>query len=131
MEQIVPWTSDVEYEPVFNLGGNMMESFARLNRVEQLCKKFPGLDCGSCGAPTCKALAEDIVRGEAEEKDCIHLLRDNLHKLSQDVSLMADCLIDGENFDDSAIYVLRECVHKIADEMARLDRKPKENKEQQ
>lgn len=44
---------------------------------------------------------------------------------------MADCLIDGENFDDSAIYVLRECVHKIADEMARLDRQPKENKEQQ
>ena len=128
---MVDWTELVEYEPVFNLGDTLAESFLRFNQVERLCKRLPGLDCGSCGAPTCKALAEDIVRGEAEEKDCIHLLRDNLYKLSQDVSLMADCLIDGENFDDSAIYVLRECVHKIADEMARLDRQPKENKEQQ
>ena len=32
-EQIVPWTEEVEYEPVFNLGETMMESFARLNRV--------------------------------------------------------------------------------------------------
>ena len=35
-----------------------------VNQVERLMKKFPGLDCGSCGAPTCKALAEDIVRAQ-------------------------------------------------------------------
>ncbi|WP_347559923.1 (Fe-S)-binding protein [Clostridium sp. AM58-1XD] len=54
------------FEPVFSLGSTMMESFARLNQVERLVKKLPGLDCGSCGAPTCKALAEDIVRGGSE-----------------------------------------------------------------
>ncbi len=81
-EQIVPWTTGVQYEPVFSLGENMMESFVRLNQVERLCRKFPGLDCGSCGAPTCKALAEDIVRGQASENDCIYYLRENLHRLS-------------------------------------------------
>ena len=70
-EELVKWTKDVQYEPVFNLGNTMMESFARLNQVERLCKKLPGLDCGSCGAPTCKSLAEDIVRGEAVESDCV------------------------------------------------------------
>ena len=30
-ETIVPWTVGVQYEPVFNLGENIMESFARLN----------------------------------------------------------------------------------------------------
>ena len=44
-------------------------------QVEELCRTLPGLDCGSCGAPTCKTLAEDIVRGEASEKDCIFVLR--------------------------------------------------------
>ena len=70
-EQLIPWTTAVQYEPVFSLGGNMMESFARLNQVERLCKKLPGLDCGSCGAPSCKARAEDIVRVHASDNDCV------------------------------------------------------------
>lgn len=80
------WTEGVTYEPVFNLGLNMKESIERLAKVEELCEKFPGLDCGSCGAPTCKALAEDVVRGIASEQDCIHILRQYIHKLSGEIS---------------------------------------------
>jgi iron only hydrogenase large subunit-like protein len=80
------WTNDVKYEPVFKLGNGMKESIANMTRVEELCEKFPRLDCGSCGAPTCKALAEDIVRGVANEQDCIHILRDYIHKLSDELS---------------------------------------------
>ncbi len=80
------WNDDVKYEPVFNLGKDMKESIANMSRVEELCEKFPRLDCGSCGAPTCKALAEDIVRGVAHEQDCIHILRDYIHKLSDELS---------------------------------------------
>lgn len=119
--QMVPWTAPVEYEPVFNLGDTLEECFSRFSQVERLCKRLPGLDCGSCGAPTCKALAEDIVRGEAEEKDCIYQLRDNLHVLSKEVTMMADWLIDGESYDDNAVYVLKEYVNKIAEEIQRLD----------
>ena len=64
----------------------MNEGIANMARVEELCEKFPRLDCGSCGAPTCKALAEDIVRGVAKEQDCIHILRDYIHKLSEEMS---------------------------------------------
>ena len=39
---ILHWTKEVQYEPVFRLGSNMMESFSRLNQVERLCKKLPG-----------------------------------------------------------------------------------------
>ena len=80
------WTDEVKYEPVFKLGKDMKESIANMSRVEELCEKFPRLDCGSCGAPTCKALAEDIVRGVAKEQDCIHILRDYIHKLSDELS---------------------------------------------
>ncbi len=80
------WNDEVRYEPVFKLGKNMNESIANMTRVEELCVKFPGLDCGSCGAPTCKALAEDIVRGVANEQACIHILRDYIHRLSSELS---------------------------------------------
>lgn len=120
-EEMVPWTTGVEYEPVFSLGGNMMESFMRLNQVEQLCKKFPDLDCGSCGAPTCKALAEDIVRGEASEKDCIYYLRENLHKLSEEVSIVADDLHAGNTAGKKTLQVLKEYIQRISDEISKLD----------
>lgn len=80
------WTEDVQFEPVFNIGKNMRDSINKMTRVEELCDRFPGLDCGSCGAPTCKSLAEDIVRGVAKEEDCIHILRDYIHKLSDELS---------------------------------------------
>ena len=37
--------------------------------------KLPKLDCGPCGAPSCKALAEDIVRGFASIHDCMFVTR--------------------------------------------------------
>ena len=82
------WTEGVEYVPVFKLGENMKESIAMMNQVDVLCENFPGLDCGSCGAPTCRALAEDIVRGVANERDCIHILREYIHKISDEISML-------------------------------------------
>ncbi|MCR5272638.1 MAG: 4Fe-4S dicluster domain-containing protein [Lachnospiraceae bacterium] len=69
------WTKPVTYEPVFRLGANMMDSMQKMSEVEAILNKLPGLDCGSCGAPTCRALAEDIVTNTdgANISDCIHL----------------------------------------------------------
>ena len=73
--QSMYWADDVEYEPVFRLGNTFRESLRMMSEVEQLTARFPGLDCGSCGAPTCQTLAEDIVRGDATPNDCIYVLR--------------------------------------------------------
>ncbi len=126
-ERVVPWTTGVQYEPVFSLGDNMMESFLRLNQVERLCRKFPGLDCGSCGAPTCKALAEDIVRGEASEKDCVYYLRENLHRLAEEVSVLADDLHGGGKGGQETLQLLQGYIKRISDEMSLLDNKDKDN----
>lgn len=122
-EELVKWTQEVQYEPVFNLGETMMESFARLNQVERLLKKLPGLDCGSCGAPTCKALAEDIVRGEAAESDCVYFLRDNVHKLSEEVSRLAAGIVEGDRESYEKFRVLTKYIQRISDEMTQLDPK--------
>ena len=76
------WTKQPTYESVFALGDSMSENLKKMAEVEELCQKFPGLDCGSCGAPSCMALAEDIVRGEAKENDCIHVLLEKLNSLT-------------------------------------------------
>ena len=107
------WSEEIEYEPVFQLGNNVTESIAMLNKVEELCKKFPGLDCGSCGAPTCKALAEDIVRGIAKESDCIHILRDQVHVLSLNFSELAADIIDGRITYDDSIGLLKEYIQEL------------------
>lgn len=120
-QSTVQWTTRIEYEPVFNLGNNMAESFARLNQVERLCKRLPGLDCGSCGAPTCKALAEDIVRGEAREQDCVYYLRDSLHNLSEEISALTKDLSGGEKTGTETLRILREYMRRISDEISHLD----------
>ena len=88
--ELATWTKEVEYEPVFKLGSNMTESLRLMAKVDRIAKRFPGIDCGSCGAPSCHALAEDIVRGLASENDCIHIMREYLEKLSEDGVIPAD-----------------------------------------
>ena len=80
------WTKEIEYEPVFRLGEDMKDNIRKMNEVAEIEKRLPGLDCGACGAPTCLALAEDIVKGEAKELDCIHLLREYVHRISGEIS---------------------------------------------
>lgn len=126
-EGYIRWTTEVQYEPVFRLGNNMLESFSRLNQVERLMKKFPGLDCGSCGAPTCKALAEDIVRGGASETDCVYYLRENLHRLSEEVSILADDLHAGDKGGQETLRILKEYIHRISSEMSLLDKQEEED----
>ena len=125
-EQFVHWTSDVVYEPVFSLGATMMESLARLNQVERLVRKLPGLDCGSCGAPTCKALAEDIVRGEAREEDCVYQLKDSLHKLSVEASTLAEDMAEGKRGEKETLRLLQRYIQKLSADMAKLDEDGKE-----
>ncbi len=58
------------------LAEDRTEAIAKMTEVETIYKMLPHLDCGSCGAPNCHALAEDIVRCEANEADCLIKLRD-------------------------------------------------------
>ena len=50
--------------------------------IQRIYEALPCLDCGSCGAPTCRAFAEDIVKGEAEEDGCIVRMREMLEHLN-------------------------------------------------
>lgn len=79
------WTQKVSYEPVYTLGANIFESMEKIMESQQILSGLPGLDCGSCGSPTCKALAEDIVKGVdfAKPGDCIYLMREQWEQHSR------------------------------------------------
>lgn len=67
-----------EYRGVAQLGDTMAESMRMMADIQALRGQLPGLDCGSCGAPTCRAFAEDVVRGGAQVSDCVLTMRDEL-----------------------------------------------------
>ena len=75
----------IKYEPVYRLGDGVEETIALMAKAEELAARLPSLDCGCCGAPTCEAFARDVAMGFAKEKECIHILRDYLHKLSDEI----------------------------------------------
>ena len=57
-----------------------MEAIKKMSQAEAIYNGLPHLDCGSCGAPNCRALAQDIVNGEATEADCLIKLRETFNK---------------------------------------------------
>lgn len=79
----ITWTRDMPYIPVLLLDDDLEKALEMLQRIDALEGELPGLDCGACGAPSCRALAEDIVRGMAKETDCIVKLREKVSDLAQ------------------------------------------------
>ncbi len=75
------FTKPIEKMDIEILGKNMIESMSMMEKIELISNQLPDdMDCGACGAPTCKALAEDIALGRADINDCIVLLKDKLKK---------------------------------------------------
>ena len=85
-EKVPPYAyhdEKIEFQPVFRLGETVEESINLMKKVDELINKFPGLDCGCCGAPTCRAHAEDVARNLTTENECIHRLKKSIYKSSE------------------------------------------------
>lgn len=70
---------ELEYQPVCPLSTNRKEAMHMMADIQEIRKDLPDLDCGSCGAPTCAAFAEDIVRGETCADECVVFMRQVFH----------------------------------------------------
>ncbi|MGD8451740.1 MAG: [Fe-Fe] hydrogenase large subunit C-terminal domain-containing protein [Phycisphaerae bacterium] len=63
-------TAERTPRPGLRLDDDMAKAVQKLARIDRLARSLPGDDCGQCGAPTCAALAEDIVLGRADRDAC-------------------------------------------------------------
>jgi len=78
----------IEHRPVFRLDSDLSMAIKKIKLIEQIESELPGLDCGSCGAPTCKALAEDIVQGSAEWFDCVFIVKNEINRIVEQIKLL-------------------------------------------
>ena len=89
-----------------------------MSDVEKLTAMFPGLDCGSCGAPTCQTLAEDIVRGDATPNDCIYVLRSNIAELSRRINDLTENVTAGKALSAEEDELLHRYIRELTADLA-------------
>ena len=75
--------------PAFRLDQDVSRAISKAEMIEKVVNELPGLDCGSCGSPHCRALAEDIVQGLAVDTDCVFKLREEIEILAEQLFEMA------------------------------------------
>lgn len=69
--------------PIRGSGASLRERVEMVHRAEAILEHLPGLDCGLCGAPTCRELAKDVGMGDASQRDCVFYSKDRLQKLRE------------------------------------------------
>lgn len=67
-------------DPVYPRDGLLLDedreiALQKMDRIKKLNSYLPGFDCGACGAPTCRSLAEDIVKEKATISHCVFVQR--------------------------------------------------------
>ncbi|SMC83520.1 [Fe-Fe] hydrogenase large subunit C-terminal domain-containing protein [Sporomusa malonica] len=82
----------IEPKPALRLDADITKAMSKIEMMDVTLKTLPGLDCGSCGSPNCKALAEDIAQGRASMTDCVFILRKKVRDLAYEMVNLADKL---------------------------------------
>jgi hypothetical protein len=76
----------LEPRPLKPLDRDLAKAIRRRKEKEVIHESLPKIDCGVCGAPTCLAFAEDVVKGEAKLTDCIFNVPQRFKDLSQELA---------------------------------------------
>ncbi len=79
----------IKADNVSKLDNDFKKAMQKLEKLQKEIEILPGLDCAACGAPDCKTFAEDVINGRASRADCIFMLRKELGKLADELSILA------------------------------------------
>ena len=82
VNDILDYTKRPEFLPTFQLDSNRRRAMEKMMAIQRLESQLPGLRCGSCGAPSCRAFAEDVVMGRAAVDDCIFKVRERMQHMA-------------------------------------------------
>jgi len=75
---LIRLTEQIEPKAIMRLDDDISKSIKKMEMIKEMLKHLPGIDCGVCGSPTCRAFAEDIVKGESKKAICIVKTTENL-----------------------------------------------------
>jgi Fe-S-cluster-containing hydrogenase component 2 len=77
----------IEARPLIPLDTEISRAIAKMKESERIRSNLLGIDCGACGAPSCKAFAEDVVLGKAEEGQCVFVRQREIESLVKELAL--------------------------------------------
>ena len=80
------WEGELEFSNVLTLSEDLGRAMEMMMEIDDVEASLPGLDCGACGSPTCRAFAEDVVRGISQKPDCIFVLRKHIQQFADSIS---------------------------------------------
>nr|WP_302595291.1 [Fe-Fe] hydrogenase large subunit C-terminal domain-containing protein [uncultured Cellulosilyticum sp.] len=91
----IPYGFEKDLSPrlVFTLDNDVNKALEKMTDIENLYKRLPQIDCGSCGAPTCRCFAEDVVMQKSNIEECIFILREKIKELSDQMYRLTQTVI--------------------------------------
>lgn len=96
-KEVLFYDKPILARPVFSLNENRSTALEMMERIEKLYETLPQIDCGSCGAPTCRCFAEDVICQEVSVEACIFMLRRKIKELSDEMHQLAYTVIPTES----------------------------------
>lgn len=86
------WAVTKDYLPKqgLPLSDNVADAMLKLQQMKEIYNGLPHIDCGSCGRPSCQAMAEEIVRGHGSVTDCIFKLREGISTLADKIVKLSE-----------------------------------------
>lgn len=82
--------------PMRPLHDDVAVAITRMIQRDRVLTSLPRIDCGACGAPTCDAFAEDVVRGELGEDACVFLREGRVEAKVRELAAMVRRQAHGE-----------------------------------
>ena len=64
-----------EINPVQRFSSDRKTAIRLMSESASFFETLPEIDCGYCGAPTCRAFADDVVTGKALPEECVVLAK--------------------------------------------------------
>jgi iron only hydrogenase large subunit-like protein len=64
---------NIEERSMVKYDKDIGKAIEKMERAKKLRRQLPNIDCGACGAPSCEALSDDVVRGESKISYCIFI----------------------------------------------------------
>lgn len=89
------WEKPLVHYDINTLDPDMFRAIEKLQKMDEIYAELPALDCGACGSPSCRALAEDVVRGKAKTTDCIFILRRKIKELANEMMMVNNSFESG------------------------------------
>ena len=65
------WEKTPTASSALRLDKDVSVAMEKMEQIRRITESLPGIDCGACGSPKCRAFAEDIVAGRAEAGMCV------------------------------------------------------------